>query len=60
MRDNRDDVMYDINNLMDKIRTEFYELLEYDPDAVSSPEKDRRRREVLHLINDLRIHAEQL
>jgi hypothetical protein len=51
--------MYEVNELLDKIRTEFYALLEFDPEIVSSPERDRRRREVMNLIADLSRMAEQ-
>ncbi len=60
MRDDRDDRMYEVNELLDKARTEFYALLEFDGDAVGSMERERRRREVLHLVSELRFLAERL
>jgi hypothetical protein len=60
MRDDRGDRIYEINEVLDKIRTEFYELLDFDPEAVNSSERERRRREVLYLIADLRVLAERL
>ncbi len=51
--------MYDMNNLLDRIRSELYELLEFDPELVASPERETRRREVLHLVAELRMKAEQ-
>lgn len=58
MRDDKSDRIYEVNNLLDKIRTEFYELLDYDPEAIGSSERERRRREVLYLVAELRILAE--
>jgi hypothetical protein len=60
MRDDRDDRMYEVNDLLDKVRTEFYQLLEFDPEAIGSTERERRRREVLHLVAELRFLAERL
>lgn len=60
MRDDRDNRMYEVNELLDKVRTEFYALLEFDSEAVGSAERDRRRREVLHLVSELRFLAERL
>ena len=58
MRDDKSDRIYEVNDLLDKIRTEFYELLDFDPEAVSSAERERRRREVLYLVAELRVMAE--
>ena len=58
MANERSDRIYEVNEVLDRIRTEFYELLEFDPDAVGSAERERRRREVLYLIAELRQKAE--
>lgn len=58
MREDRDDRMYEVNDILDRIRTEFYALLEYDPDVVSSNSREVRRREVAYLISELRRLAE--
>ena len=58
MREDRDDCMYQVNDLLDKIRTEFYALLEYDPELVSSNSREVRRREVSYLISELKRLAE--
>ena len=50
----------EVNESLDKIRTEFYELLDYDPEAIASSERERRRREVLYLVAELRMLAENL
>lgn len=60
MREDRDDRMYEVNDLLDKVRTEFYQLLEFDVDAVGSADRERRRREVLHLVAELGFLAERL
>jgi hypothetical protein len=60
VRNDRSDRIYEINNLLDKLRTEFYELLDFDPESVNSAERERRRREVLYLVADLRVMAENL
>lgn len=60
MRTDRSDRIYEVNEILDKIRTEFYELLDYDPDAVGSADRERRRREVLYLVSELRMLAENL
>ena len=60
MRTDRSDRIYEVNEILDKIRTEFYELLDHDPEAVSSSERERRRREVLYLVAELRMLAENL
>jgi hypothetical protein len=60
MRSDRSDRIYEVNDLLDKIRTEFYELLEFDPESISSADRDRRRREVLFLVSELRMLAERL
>ena len=60
MREDKDERMYEVNDLLDKTRTEFYALLDFDPDAVGSPDRERRRREVLHLVAELRFLAERL
>ena len=59
MNDARDEQIYEINNLLDRTRTEFYELLSFDPDAIASSERDTRRREVLFLVAELRMMAER-
>jgi hypothetical protein len=58
VRADKNDRIYEVNELLDKIRTEFYELLDFDPDLVSSTERERRRREVLYLVSELRQLAE--
>lgn len=58
MREDRGDRIYEVNDLLDRIRTEFYELLDHDPEATASAERERRRREVLYLVAELRILAE--
>lgn len=58
MRPDKADRIYDVNEILDKIRTEFYELLDFDPEAVSSHTREQRRREVLNLIAELRQLAE--
>jgi len=58
LREDRDDRMYEVNDILDRIRTEFYALLEYDPDVVSSNSREVRRREVAYLISELRRLAE--
>ena len=58
MREDRDDRMYEVNDILDKIRTEFYALLEYDPELVSSNSREARRREVACLISELKRLAE--
>ncbi len=58
MREDRDDRMYEVNDILDKIRTEFYALLEYDPELVSSTSREVRRREVAYLISELKRLAE--
>lgn len=60
MREDRDDRMYEVNDLLDKVRTEFYQLLEFDSESIASSERERRRREVLHLVSELRFLAERL
>jgi hypothetical protein len=60
MREDRDERMYEVNDLLDKVRTEFYQLLEFDSESIASSERERRRREVLHLVNELRFLAERL
>jgi len=50
--------MYEVNDILDKIRTEFYALLEYDPELVSSNSREVRRREVAYLISELKRLAE--
>ncbi len=60
MREDRSDKMYEINDLLDKIRTEAYELLDFDPEQVASTLRERRRREVLFLVSDLRNQLENL
>lgn len=52
--------MYEVNDLLDKVRTEFYQLLEFDSESIASSERERRRREVLHLVSELRFLAERL
>lgn len=59
MNDARDDEMYQINNLLDRLRTEFYELLSFDQDTVASSAREIRRREVLYLVAELRLKAER-
>jgi hypothetical protein len=58
LREDRDDCMYEVNDILDKIRTEFYALLEYDPELVSSKSREARRREVACLISELKRLAE--
>jgi hypothetical protein len=58
MRTDRSDEMYRINKLLDEIRTEFYELLDFEKESIGSAAKDTRRREVLYLIAELRALAE--
>ncbi|HCM26650.1 MAG TPA: hypothetical protein DIC34_08925 [Treponema sp.] len=58
MRPERSDEMYRANKLLDEIRTEFYELLDFEIDAIGSSTKETRRREVLYLIAELRVIAE--
>jgi len=58
VRADKNDRIYEVNELLDKIRTEFYELLDSDPDLISSTERERRRREVLYLVSELRQLAE--
>ena len=58
MRPDRSDEMYRANKLLDEIRTEFYELLDFEIDSIGSPMKETRRREVLYLIAELRLLAE--
>ncbi len=60
MRTDRSERIYEVNEILDKIRTEFYELLDYDPEASASSERERRRREVLYLVAELRMLAENL
>jgi len=60
MRDDKGNRIYEVNDLLDKIRTEFYELLDFDPEAVASSDRERRRREVLYLVAELRMKAENL
>lgn len=57
LRDEKDDAMYELNELLDKIRTEFYALL--DADEGSAADRDRRRREVYALASELRLMAER-
>lgn len=58
MRPDKTDRIYEVNDLLDRIRTEFYELLDFDPEAIGSSERERRRREVLNLVSELRRLAE--
>jgi len=58
LREDRDDRMYEVNDILDKIRTEFYALLEYDPELVASASREVRRREVAYLISELKRLAE--
>lgn len=60
MREDRSDRMYEVNDLLDRIRTEVYELLDYDPEEVSSQQRERRRREVQFLVSELRNRIDQL
>ncbi len=60
MRSDRSDKIYEVNDVLDKIRTEFYELLDFDPESIGSAERERRRREVLYLVAELRMMAENL
>ena len=59
MRSDKGDRIYEVNDLLDKLRTEFYELLDFDPEAIGSTDRERRRREVLYLVAELRMLAEK-
>ncbi len=60
MRTDRSEKMYDINQHLDAIRTEFYALLDFDPEIIQSPERDSRRRELRNLLMELGHIAETI
>ncbi len=56
---NRSHEMGRLNDRLDEVRSALYRLLEFDEEDYSE-KKDLAKREVLYLINELRISAENL
>ena len=59
MANDRLHLMGDFNDRFDEVRANLYRLLEFE-ESDWSEKKDLAKREVLYVINELRIKAENL